>query len=789
MESGSCELLDLFRSVEASERVGICEKTIEILFDASPEPILLVDANEIVIARNRAAITFTDDLARIGSPWVSSLIAAPCRPAAGEFHKRCNATGDTGCLQTFLVRSAGEPLEVEIRLRSFKAVPGCALLQLLYARDVATRAALAKLLVDANKTSSLLAETKAQFLAAVSHELRTPLNGILGMATLLLPTQLTPEQRSYVQLLESSGLTLLTLVNDVLDFAKIEAGKLTLEEIDFDIRLCIEQTLSILSNQPTGKHVELIPMLSPALPILVKGDPVRFRQILSNLVSNALKFTSIGQVVVRATMSSPDGMLQVEVEDSGIGLSKDVQDTLFMPFTQGDRSTTRRFGGTGLGLSICKGLVEKMHGELGVRSAGPGLGSTFWFRIPMHIEAGQASPPVWNFSGKRLLCVVENPTLAKALEEVLVVQGNPMIEIVLDGLAARVCVERSVLPGQRPYDVVLVDGSLATDLPPLQMFQNLVVVVLCTLSASASIHSFLEPSGVVIKPFSQHQLCSTLQAAMAGSVVPAGEAPRSITIIKPPAQSLHVLVVDDNAVNQQVARLFLERSGHRVQVASNGQLALEAVAASALDHLFDVVLMDCSMPIMDGYAATRRIRCLDEPIRSVRIVAMTAFAFEGDRERCLESGMNDYIAKPFSAAALERVLHACAHASNTPTAPVSALPAVHSEHIDTNIVDELTQGDSELSLQLMRVFLKDLQLYSAGLGAADEVCRSGAQELIRIAHSVKSASATLGAGRLAELCRSLELQERNAHTERQSLAAQTKAEVNEVVKQLAVLVE
>ncbi len=537
-----------------------------------------------------------------------------------------------------------------------------------------TEAALRLAHANAQESSRL----KAQFLANMSHEIRTPMNGVVGMTGLLLDTALTAEQRSYANTVRASADALLALINDILDFSKIEAGQLEFEREPFDLRDPIENSLGLVAEKAHAKNLELAYLVEENVPTSLVGDPNRLHQVLLNLLGNAVKFTATGEVILRVEkISEAEGRAQLRfsVRDTGSGVSPEVAARLFQPFVQGDSSTSRKFGGTGLGLAICKQLVTLMSGEIGVDSP-PGGGAIFWFTAEFPL--GEASPRIVprkaDLSGLRALIIDDNETNREILCRQLAswrieTRAVPSAE---DGLT----VLRAAAAGGTPFQFAVLDMQMpgmsgleaaraVKDEPTLSGLRK---IILTSVGHPIS-RSVLENAGVsacLIKPARQSQLHDALVEAFVGIPPPVtvsdGRVPFAATA---PALAtdgdvkLRILVAEDNLVNQHVARLQLEKFGYRPDIVPGGA---EAVAAIK-EKNYDVVLMDCQMPEVDGFEATRRIReweaerrIAGEEVRPMHIIAMTANAMSGDREACLAAGMNDYVTKPVRAPALAAAL-------------------------------------------------------------------------------------------------------------------------------------
>ncbi|HKP20022.1 MAG TPA: PAS domain S-box protein [Thermoleophilaceae bacterium] len=647
-----------------------------------------------------------------------------------------------------VLRSDGEEIWVDATTSIVRGEEGELQFMIIQIVDISDRRELEMATRRATERAVEAARLKSEFVANMSHEIRTPLNGVIGMTDLLLGTELDREQSEYAAALHASGAALRAVIDEVLDFSKIEAGKIELDPTDFVVRDLLSQAAAVIASQVRAKGLELIAWCDPHVPNTVRADANRLRQILTNLLGNALKFTDEGEIVAHATVerAGEDGeaVLRFEVADTGIGIDADAVPALFDPFSQADTSTTRRFGGTGLGLAISKELVGLMGGEIGVEST-PGGGSRFWFTVPVErAEALATAAPSVDFAGTRALVVDDNETNRTILVAQLASWGMDAD----DCGGAQEALERlsGAAAEGRPYGLALLDfqmpgsmdgGALAGAIRARPAIAATRLILLTSMGHLAGAEE-LHVDGALTKPVNQSQLHDAIATILARTSGGADEAPAPTAeperLGSRAGAGAHVLVVEDNAVNRLLAVRLLERLGCSVDVATNGAQAVEMSAETGYAAIF----MDCQMPILDGYEATGRIREREGRGDRVPIVAMTANTMEGDRERCITAGMDDYLPKPLRAEELEVALRR-ALADDEDAEPL----------VDRDVLDELL-GDEGL----MDLFFEET---SAQLDALNEAADAGdTPEVQRLAHTIKGAAATVGATRLAALAAEIE---------------------------------
>ena len=671
-----------------------------------------------------------------------------------------------------IYRKDGSTIWISERCRGVRDGDG----KLLYyegtAEDITARRGAEVAIRNARDAALESTRLKSEFLANMSHEIRTPMNGIIGMTDLLLDSDLTTKQRDFTQTISGSADSLLTIINDILDFSKIEAGMLSFEEIDFHLPSVVESSVELLAARAAAKNIEIASLVYHGVPPDLRGDPGRLRQVLTNLIGNAVKFTERGEVVVRANCqeeTATHAVIRFTVTDTGIGIEPDALSRLFQAFVQADGSTTRRFGGTGLGLAICRQLVQRMGGDIGVTSQ-PGKGSTFWFTARFAREAAGSpalAPRRAQLQGVRVLIVDDHETNRSILHH-LFTSWSMQVQQAVNGPEALSLMRFAAARG-RPFDLAILDMhmpgmnglALARAIRVEPALAAMRLVMLTSVDRHDEPESLRENGvdGYLVKPVKQAPLFECLSNVLSEDRETGGIQAGLVALDKPAALpsaldglKLDILLAEDNAVNQKVAVCQLQNLGFQPDVVETGAAALTALAGKK----YDVVFMDCQMPELDGYAATRELRKIEGGARHTWVIAMTANSLEGDRDKCLAAGMDDYLSKPVRPADL---IAALSRFAGTEPEARTVVPVSTAGVVDPATLAGFREmdgnGGENLLASLIGTFLENTPLVLGEAHAA--LARQAVPELERAAHTLKGSCSNFGAARMQAACQRLEL--------------------------------
>jgi len=730
------------------------------LVDLSPVAIVTLDLQKRILSSNPyfESLFGYSNAEAVGHP-LDDLVRRDNNQAEGSLTPDIPLAGEMVKSAVRLQRKDGSYADVEalgVQLVQDKQVKGA----LWLFHDITE-------LVQARRAAEQADRAKSEFLANMSHEIRTPMNGIIGMIELAMDTDLSDEQYDYLEGARESADSLLSVLNSVLDFSKIESGQLALDPVDFDLVSLVEGVAQMMASRAETRGLNLLAYIDPLVPARVRGDSVRLRQVLVNLVDNALKFTEKGEVVIRCLLEKKKGsqtLVKFSVTDSGIGIPAERQKDIFERFVQVDGSTTRKYGGTGLGLAICKQLAELMGGEIGIESM-PGKGSTFWFTAGMtELPKPAGMEPLTTRDLKRVrVLIVDDSAINRQIftkmmegmgcQVTAVSSGQDVIPALFRGLLTNAHFHLVLLDMQMPG----MDGEetlRAIRNEPLTRDTRVIVLTSMGRRTELSKLDALGYSGFLQKPIKQSQLQSMTEYAL-GLTAHLDSRQRADGLQpQTPAQQLQILVVEDNEINQKMVRTLLVKRGHSVDVAASG---LEALTA-AKEKGYDAIFMDVQMPDLDGFEASLQIRATAGPNQQTPIIAMTAHVMPGDRQRCLDAGMVDYVSKPIDTRKLFQILERWTSQSSGEKASPSGrnakiLPSPDAV-LDIQSALKRFSDDSNFYQSLLDEFLKDLP------GKIDEMknaySKGNLKQLAFLAHNLKGVAANFGAGQLYSLAASLD---------------------------------
>ncbi|NSW86101.1 MAG: response regulator [Syntrophobacteraceae bacterium] len=752
----------------AEEVLRLSEEKFKTLFNSAGDAIFIHDFDFRIIEVNSVACErlgySREELLNLDAKGVQALnITMPMGKMTPELIESGPAM-----FETVRVAPGGDRVHTEIHSRVIDFEGRKAMLSI--GRDITGRKRVEEELLRAKKAAEAANTAKSRFLANMSHEIRTPLNAVIGMTSLILDSDLSSEQREYAEIVYSSAYSLLGIINDILDFSKIESGELDFEELDFDLRTTVEDTAEFLASKAHAKGLAFDCLIDPEVPSLVRGDPGRLRQVIVNLVNNAIKFTSSGGVSLHLHCemeSRSQAMVRFTISDTGIGIEPDQMAQLFKIFSQVDTSTTRKYGGTGLGLAISSRLVEKMDGRIGVSSE-PGRGSTFWFTVSFLKQSPIVQPDTalpCDIRDKRILIVDDNPANRLVLQECLRSWGCRWDEASSGRAALHKLAEAA--EASDPFRIAILDmhmpdmdgEDLGKRIKKDPRLKDTILVILSSAALRGDAVRLKEIgfSAFLTKPVRRSDLYDCLVTVCSiehedGTLVLPQIVTRH-TVAEARKRKIRILMAEDNMTNQKVALRIMDKLGYRADAVANGQEALRALEMIP----YDLILMDVQMPVMDGFEATRLIRKSEEGTgKHIPIIAMTAHATKGDRESCIEAGMDDYISKPIRPEELVEGIERMLRRSLSLPPSHTAQAASRSERYVFDREELLARvGDDEAFLaEIMGVFLDDVPLQIQGLRQA--VDRRDFKDIEHLAHGLKGASANMAVESLRKTAQEME---------------------------------